>query len=61
MEWLDILILFTKFKYFVAIYKELFILVGAIILVWLIVAIIIKRIVRKDERSDLLEDDSDDE
>jgi len=56
---LDIFIFFNEFKYFVATYKELFILLGTIILVWLIVTIIIKKFVRKDEGSDFLEDHTD--
>ena len=56
---MDIFIFFNEFKYFVATYKELFILLGTIILVWLIVTIIIKKFVRKDEGSDFLEDHTD--
>jgi hypothetical protein len=59
VELLDIFIFFNEFKYFVATYKELFILLGTIILVWLIVTIIIKKFVRKDEGSDFLEDHTD--
>ncbi|MFZ2330221.1 MAG: hypothetical protein WAW45_01290 [Atribacterota bacterium] len=48
---MDILILINRFKYFFKPYRELFILLGTIFLVWIIVAIIIKKFVRKDERN----------
>jgi Ca2+/H+ antiporter len=58
---LDISILSNKFKSFALTYKELFILLGTITLVWLVVAIIIKKFVRKDKRSDFLENHTDNE
>lgn len=58
---LDTFILFNRFKYFVATYKELFILLGTTILVWLIVVIIIKKYVRKDDKNDFLGNYTDDE
>jgi hypothetical protein len=60
-ELLDIFILFNKFKYFIATYKELFILLGTTILVWLMVVIIIKKYVRKDDKNDFLGNYTDDE
>jgi len=61
VKFLDVPTLSSKFKYFVATYKELLILLGTIILVWLVVAIIIKKFVRKDKRSDFLENHTDNE
>ncbi len=49
---MDIIILINRFKNFFKPYRELFILFGTILLVWVVVAIIIKKFVRKDERND---------
>ncbi len=43
------------------IYRELFILLGVIILVWLIVAFVIKKFIRKEKRWPNLENDREDE
>lgn len=58
---MDFFILLKEFRLFVATYKELFILLGTIILVWLVVVIIIKKLVRKDERSNILKNHIDDD
>ncbi|HOF03804.1 MAG TPA: hypothetical protein PLT58_07580 [Atribacterota bacterium] len=41
-----------RFKFFFTLYKELFILLGIILLVWLAVALIIKIFIRKPETWD---------
>ncbi|HOR42195.1 MAG TPA: hypothetical protein PK111_03400 [Atribacterota bacterium] len=48
-----------RFKFFFTLYKELFILLGIILLVWLAVALIIKIFIRKPETwdDDEIEDD----
>lgn len=52
-----------RFKFFFTLYKELFILLGIVLLVWLAVAIIIKIFIRKPETwdDDEIEDDETEE
>lgn len=52
-----------RFKFFFILYKELFILLGIVLLVWLAVAIIIKIFIRKPETwdDDEIEDDETEE
>jgi predicted permease len=53
-------IFIKEFKNIFALYRELFILLGVIILVWFLVALIIKKFIRKPERWDDLENDIED-
>lgn len=52
-----------RFKFFFTLYKELFILLGIVLLVWLAVALIIKIFIRKPETwdDDEIEDDETEE
>jgi len=53
-------IFIKELKNIFALYRELFILLGVIILVWFLVALIIKKFIRKPERWDDLENDIED-
>jgi len=49
--------LIKEIQAYLAPFKELFILLGVIILVWAIVALVIKKAIRKSDDSEDLEDD----